>query len=156
MTIRKILVATDFSPFSEAAISYAQELALAAGAKITLLHVYSVPVLAIGIDGAALIPSAESAAASLAQANEGLEVARRRWESARVPLELRAIEGSAPQTIARIAAEEDFDLIIMGTHGRTGIRRAVLGSVAEHVVRLASVPVLTVRGKQPRVERAAS
>ena len=54
-------------------------------------------------------------------------------------------EGEPASTIARIADEREIDLVVMGSHGRTGLRRALLGSVAERTVRLAEVPVLIVR-----------
>jgi nucleotide-binding universal stress UspA family protein len=68
----------------------------------------------------------------------------------KVHVEHRLAEGEPDETILRVARESNCDLIVMGTHGRTGLRRALMGSVAEQVVRLATCPVLTVNSPFPQ------
>jgi nucleotide-binding universal stress UspA family protein len=69
----------------------------------------------------------------------------------RAPVERIVVEGKPSSTIVEHAADDDCDLIVMGTHGRGGIDRLLLGSVAERVVRRSSVPVMTVRVEEPAV-----
>ncbi|WP_424018639.1 universal stress protein [Halorientalis pallida] len=69
----------------------------------------------------------------------------------RAPVERIVVEGKPSSSIVEHAAEDDCDLIVMGTHGRGGIDRLLLGSVAERVVRRSSVPVMTVRVEEPAV-----
>jgi nucleotide-binding universal stress UspA family protein len=69
----------------------------------------------------------------------------------RAPVERIVVEGNPSSTIVEHAADDDCDLIVMGTHGRGGIDRLLLGSVAERVVRRSSVPVMTVRVEEPAV-----
>ena len=142
MNLHKILVAIDFSRDSELAISAALDVAKAGDAKLTLLHVcepipYSTP------DVSLYVPSPEMMADLLADARGALEVRKARCSAAGVKVETALVTGSPAAEIVRYAAEHDFDLIVVGSHGRRGFRRLVLGSVAEAVVRTADRPVLT-------------
>ncbi len=143
--IESILAATDFSPGAALAVEQAASLAHTLGAKLTLLHVYQIPNYFFP-DGSAYIAPPEvlteltasvadqlAAAAAQARSITGGEVA------------VRSLEGAAADQIVRAAREGGFDLIVIGTHGRSGIKRLVLGSVAEQVVRHAECPVFTVR-----------
>lgn len=139
MTYKKILFATDFSPASEAALPYASALAAESDAMLLIVHVEE-PSLALGVD------------IYLPEAGYPDPEVRRQLEAvippdARIRYEHRLLLGAAIDQIVRLAAEERIDLIVMGTHGRTGLSRLLMGSVAEGVVRQATCPVLTL--KQP-------
>ena len=124
MRLNEILFPTDFSPASEAAGRIAREMAVQAGARLHVLHV-AVPVT----DPA---PAAEHLARAARSLGDGLRV------------ETALLSGWAGRNIVDYAREKRIDLIVVGTHGRTGITHAILGSVAETVVRLAPCLVLTV------------
>jgi nucleotide-binding universal stress UspA family protein len=143
-TIRRILCATDLSQASEPAWDEAQRLARLFGAELVLLHV--VPPLPIPLEG--YFPPqmyqelAEGASREARAALEGL-LARRADPG--VKAWARVEEGGAAQRILEVAREESVDLVVVGTHGRTGFGRILLGSIADRVVRVAPCPVLTVR-----------
>lgn len=140
---RRILVTTDLSEDSRRAFPRVAELARAAGAEVTLLHVVHDVVIppTSGLEVAAplLAPASEDqrsqAAARLA------ELAAEHF--AGISVEVRTLtRTSAAEAIADFAREQGHDLIAMSTHGRSGLGRLVLGSVAEAVLRHADVPVL--------------
>jgi nucleotide-binding universal stress UspA family protein len=119
--VRDILLATDFSEASEPAVQAARAYARAFGARVHVLHV-----AAPGTEGLTLLMSGLTAML-------GPDTV------------VRSVVGGAPATeIVRYARDHPIDLIVMGTHGRTGMSRALLGSVAERVVRTAPCAVLTV------------
>ena len=139
-----ILVPTDFSPQSTAALAYARELAATTGASIHLLHVAeNVFLRAVAGD------PGERKTALLRQLEESFTDDDRRRLAVRVAVE-RSDEPA--DEIVSCARMSDIDLIVMGTHGRGGLARAVMGSVAEHVVRTAPCPVLTVH-QAPATDR---
>ena len=141
--IQKILVPTDFSRGASAATEQALSLAHAFGASVTLLHVYNVPTYVFP-DGSTFIAGPEVAAKIEREVVDALASAGRAAErQSGVPVLTQSAIGAPYEEIIRAA--KDFDLIVMGTHGRTGLRHLFLGSVAEKVVRHASCPVLTVR-----------
>jgi nucleotide-binding universal stress UspA family protein len=141
--IRKILVPTDFSEGSAAATEQALTLAHAFEASVTLLHVYQVPAYVFP-DGSTFVAGPEVAARIEREAEDAIAAAARSAEQkSGVPVLTRTAIGAPFEEILRAA--RDFDLVVMGTHGRTGLRHLILGSVAERVVRQASCPVLTVR-----------
>jgi len=147
MGFSRILVPTDFSTGAEHAARAAVELAAKLGASIELIHLYNPPSLMMP-DGstfaaspAELVAVTESAEAAIGAAVQAL----RAHGGGRVMITGQALMGSAADEILRLADSGRYDLVVMGTHGRTGIRRLVLGSVAERVLRRASIPVLTVR-----------
>ncbi len=148
--ISTILVATDFSDASEAALNYAKSLAKAFGATIHVLHVLE--------DLAAHAWTTEVYVAALPGVHEEMEKqARERLDATLTAEEREAFKaqltlrtGSAFVEIVRHAREIKADLLVMGTHGRGAIAHMLLGSVAERVVRKAPCPVLTVR--QPEHE----
>ncbi|MDB5216172.1 MAG: Universal stress protein UspA, partial [Myxococcaceae bacterium] len=143
MTLPKtILVPHDFGTGSEHALSYAIELAKPLGAEIVVMHAYEIPM--IGFPDGALIATAELASQVLEGANLGLKKAVEAHANAGVPLRGVVKQGPIWQTIIDTAKEIDAGMIAMGTHGRHGLPRALLGSVAEKVVRSAPCPVLTV------------
>lgn len=144
---RHILVATDFSEASRRAFESAGELAAALGADLTVLHACEVPVPPDA--GLAVPPGVDLLSAAEAEARRRLDelvasATARGWPCRAI---LRV--GVPWQEILSVAAEALFDLVVMGTHGRRGIAHALMGSVAEKVVRASPVPVLTVRPAPP-------
>ena len=151
MKIRRILYPTDFSENAAAAWPYALRMAEQMGATLLLLHVTPGP-----------YPAPETFLAPEQWA--GIFAAQRKEAEA----QLKALASTAPGVkveilvgrgvpfleITRVAADQKADLIVMGTHGRTGLAHALIGSVAERVVRMAPVPVLTVRHAAMQVEAA--
>lgn len=141
-----ILVPTDFSPSSEHALDYACDLAAKLGATVHVLNVVEIPALGVPELGAAMTADVID---HMLKDNEA-ELARTCREHATKaqlgPPLMRT--GDARDVILHTADEVHADLIVMATHGRRGISRALIGSVAEMVVRLAPIPVLTVRGKK--------
>lgn len=137
---QRILVATDFSTASDEALDRAIGLAQRSGATLEILHV---------VELAEEIPFGATAFDSdygvfYANVDRQLSVRADRSTRAGVPCETKIIEGSAAVEISRRAREIGADLIVVGTHGRTGLAHVVLGSVAERIVRHATCPVLTV------------
>jgi nucleotide-binding universal stress UspA family protein len=149
MDIRHILAPTDFSEYANRAVAAAIELAQAFGGKLTILHVveppsYLVDSHASSHHGPLLLKAMEEQA--------GQELARllTQLPAAQVEITRRVMVGVPYQQILACASAEPVDLIVIATHGRTGLRHLVLGSVAERVVRLAPCPVLTIRPPAPQ------
>jgi nucleotide-binding universal stress UspA family protein len=139
----RILVPTDFSEPAGRAVDLAVDLARQRGSTITLMHVYELPVYPFG-DGA---PSDVDFVSPVRDA------ARKELDGVAAAVERRGVDvrtellcGVAWDEILRVAELMHPDLLVMGTHGRTGLARLVLGSVTEKVVRMSTAPVLTVRG----------
>ena len=149
--LKRILLATDLSPASEPALRCAAALAIRMDAGLVLLHVVSEKEL----DGLA---KAHQPRHPVDLIYSELEEAVREQYRRVVPDEVRrflhaevlVVPGVPSEEIIRIAAAEGTDLIITGTHGRTGLRRILMGSVAERVLRDAPCPVLTVRPQELR------
>lgn len=151
LPLRKMLVAVDFSKHSDHALEVAIELAKRYSAAVSIVHIVEpiawAPGLAEAIDAQAnatqyglgdLLTHAAASARNAGIAN----------------VQTRLIHGVPFKEITRYAQEGDFDLIVLGTHGRRGFDHVLLGSVAEHVVRTAPCAVLTVNlpGEQPQPE----
>jgi nucleotide-binding universal stress UspA family protein len=150
-SIRHILAPHDFSEVAEYALTYALFLAEKVGARVTLLHVYDdspygYPDARMTRDEFEMAVK-ESAACSL----DAIQ-ARARGLNIDVDASLR--RGRPWEQIVAVAAETRADLIVMGTHGRRGVARALIGSVAEKVVRMAACPVLAVHFPASDHERA--
>jgi len=141
--IRKILVATDFSEQAHAAEDAAVEMARSLGASVTLLHVYQLPTY-LFFDGGNFLPPSTVVSQILADVEAGLLQAKTRLAPSGVAVDTITIGGVPYDDIVRYAKEQHYDLIVIGTHGRRGLVRLALGSVAERVVRTAHIPVLTV------------
>jgi nucleotide-binding universal stress UspA family protein len=147
--IASILVPVDDSACSTAAADYAATVARVMNARITLLHAWHpTDSIAPGLDGAT-VGTDSGGSVSLyqfleIQAKATLERQRARLEGAGVLVDAQLVEG--PTRSAILDAAADHDLVVIGTHGRSGLSRLMIGSVAEWVVRHAHVPVLTIRG----------
>jgi nucleotide-binding universal stress UspA family protein len=140
---KNILVPVDFSEGSEHALDYAVSLASKLDAKIHLLHVITIPALGVPEIGAPMTAAVMDGLISDCQ--KGLEnLAQPRRKLAPIG-EVQLRTGDARDMILNVADETSADLIVMGTHGRRGVKRVLLGSVAETVVRTARCPVLTIR-----------
>jgi nucleotide-binding universal stress UspA family protein len=147
--LKKVLAAIDFSECSKPALEKAAMLAARFGAELDVLHVWEAPAFAppesIMIEGAlggrTLVDLVEKRAGHELDAF----VAAHRARGIAIGRAL-AERGSPSVVILQTAERERCDLLVLGTHGRTGISHAVMGSVAERVVRLSPCPVLTVRG----------
>jgi nucleotide-binding universal stress UspA family protein len=150
MRIASILVPTDFGESSRQALDLAVDLAKKFDAKLTLVHGFEVPVYAYSGLGTTnvdyFVPIEESARTCLEGALRELK--------ARCPESVALFKQGAPWRQILLASEEiGADLVVMGTHGRQGLIHAFIGSVAEKVVRLSPVPVLTVREQRLTKER---
>jgi nucleotide-binding universal stress UspA family protein len=152
-TVRKILVPTDFSEGALHALHEAFDLARALDAEVTLVHAYQLPNYMLP-DGSVVLTTAEAHASLVGAADEQLGHLVELGHAANVPISTITREGAAADVISYVAAEGGYDLVVMGTHGRTGFRRLLLGSIAEKVVRTCTRPVMTIR--YPRPEHAAA
>jgi nucleotide-binding universal stress UspA family protein len=143
----RILVPVDFSPSSKLALEYALSLADRSGGKVDVLHAWEVPAyLRPDLTVWAGEVSATLAEHTRSEAERSMkEFLQRSGASGKANVTSRVLMGPAYNVIVSAADEGGFNLIAMGTHGRTGISHLVLGSVAEKVVRHAKCPVLTVR-----------
>lgn len=140
--IRTILVPTDFSPTSEGALQAGVNLARRYGASLMLLHVYQVPIYSFP-DGAYVSPA--NLAVELSDAGQrGLDALVKRLSHHGLPITAMLREGNADEEIRRVVQEQNIDMVVVGTHARRGFARALLGSVAEMVIRTVDVPVLVV------------
>jgi nucleotide-binding universal stress UspA family protein len=144
---KRILVPIDFSASARAAADAAVDIAKAFGGRIQLLHVLPLGMYVeyvSGLDGSGVNAAALQEALRAQVAKEGkAELAR--ISAAGIPVELQAVDGPPPAEICIFAEQWKADVIVIGSHGRTGIKRVLLGSVAESVVRHAVAPVLTIR-----------
>jgi nucleotide-binding universal stress UspA family protein len=142
--ITRILVATDFSPASEAALAWARDLAQQYAARLSLLHVVTDPRATGVLTSEVYVPaSPETQERLVREARERLEQALPPDERRQFGGMIEARIGDVAETILETARDQKVDLIVMGTHGRHGIAHLLLGSVAERVLRDAPCPVLT-------------
>jgi nucleotide-binding universal stress UspA family protein len=151
MAWKKILCGVDFSPCSRTAAEMAAALAARDEATLTLLHVYPVPrsrMMATELlaplppaSEAEVLRELEGPVSELRATAEAIAGARR--------VAVQLVSGKAADQLARAARDGGHDLLVVGSHGRTGVRRLALGSVAEHAVRAVPCSVLVVRGPDP-------
>lgn len=146
-TYTTILHPTDFSASAQAAFPMACALARDQEAKLILLHVRPTPVVLVGEFGALPADPRETDQAVLAKLHEMAP------QNPRFAVEFLVRDGDVPEEIVNVIAREPTALIVMGTHGRSGLSRLVMGSVAEAILRQAPCSVLTV--KQPIVKATA-
>jgi nucleotide-binding universal stress UspA family protein len=141
-----ILVPTDFGAPSEAALAYAIDLAKPLGARVYLLWACEPPL--VGFADGALVPNGDVLGQMMQGGNKALDTAIDKLSGRDVEMTPLVKQGDPREVILSAAKEVGASLIVMGTHGRRGIRRALIGSVTERVVRTSDVPVLTVHGKE--------
>jgi nucleotide-binding universal stress UspA family protein len=139
--MKTILVAVDFSDSSEAALAYAVELSKPFGARLVVMHSYELPVY--GFPDGALVASVEVATRIMQGAQTGLDAMVERYKKD-TRLDTIVRQGVPWEEVRSVAEEVDADMIVIGTHGRKGIARALLGSVAEKILRTSTRPVLTI------------
>jgi len=139
----KILVAVDFSPHSAKALELAIGLAKTFGGRIHLLHAYHLPPL-VGMPDEIVIPPDFWTGVRDAAARK-LDKSAQKVKAAGVPVETHLVEFAPSDAIIETARKTKADLIVMGTRGLTGLKHALLGSVAERTLRLAPCPVLAVK-----------
>jgi nucleotide-binding universal stress UspA family protein len=141
-----IVCAIDFSESSDRALAHALELGKRLGAKVVAVHAWQLPVYAVP-DGVAVFGPEV-----VAEITDGLQKQlAKTLESHRVEgvtLEGKLVAGSPVESVLDAAKEAGADYVVIGTHGRTGFARLVIGSVAERLVRLSSIPVIVVPTKR--------
>jgi len=142
LAVRTILHPTDFSEQSQYALWLACALARDYGARLIVLHIADMPTVFYG-EGV-VPPNPEELRVAVREQLDRLQI-----PYANVRAERRLEQGDAVTEILRVTQETHADLIVMGTHGRTGLGRLLMGSVAEQVVRQAACPVLTVKTPVP-------
>lgn len=141
ITLKHILVPTDLGEPAKRALGFAIDLAAKFDGRITLVHVFDVPLSYAGMDLSPMDLLAPVWAAAREQLDALLTEVKRSNPDAR----LIVARGVPWREILATIEKEQPDLVVMGTHGRSGIGRALLGSVAEKIVRLSPAPVLTLR-----------
>jgi nucleotide-binding universal stress UspA family protein len=160
--LKRLLFATDFSVGSLDSEQWALALASHGAEEVTLVHAVENPLLDVyepdkaDIDLRRIMEESRQHAPRSAQpfwdhahrvAHAKLSLIRQQFLGTRARIELVVREGPAAQDILRVAEEKNVDLIVMATHGRSGVQRLVLGSVTEKVIRATSCPVLAVRSE---------
>ena len=149
MNIQRILFPTDFSELSKAAEKSACDLADQFGAELHVLHVLHDLLLTMPMTAAALLISPESLDKAITHAEEEIQkIPPTAWASGKKVVRTVRI-GSTFDTIVQYAKDSAIDLIVIGTHGHTGLRHVLMGSIAERVVQHAPCSVLTVRPERP-------
>ena len=139
-----MMVPVDFSDCSLAGLSYAVRIAKEVGAHIIVLHVADLgPVMMTSV-GPSEYDSPIYIEAARRHCGDQMQSFLKRVDFDDVPVDTSAVAGYCPAVIYEAAAKQDADLIVISTHGRTGLRRALIGSVAEGTVRNAACPVLVV------------
>lgn len=144
--LSRIVCPTDFSPTSSRATEYAATMAESFGAELVLLHVIpkmDYPLRSFGMASSLQHIQEELDTRALESLEERVKVLKASLPNVTIRVLVR--HGDAHEVTLDCAKEEAADMIVMGTHGHTGITHALLGSTAEKVVRLATMPVLTVR-----------
>ena len=145
-SFNRILVPIDFSAHSEKAIRYATTLATKFGARLTLLHVIEDPFITGAWQSQVFVPNIPELLQDLINAAQThMAEQTKQLAATGLVIESSVTTGRPSAAIVEQASEGRFDLIVMGTHGRTGLSQAFLGSVAQRVVQRAPCPVLTVR-----------
>ena len=144
--LKKILLPTDFSGCANYALPYAAAIARAAKAQIICVHVVEPVVPSVGYTGLAdPMPIADISEQLEDSAERQLPKLAECEECSGLNVEEVIVHGDAAAEIVRVAAEQDVDLIVISSHGRTGFGRIIFGSTAESVVRHANCPVLVVK-----------
>ena len=144
---RRILYATDFSAASRPARAVACEWAQRDRARVLILHVLTPPSPFVGGGRPAPASYLDLLAAARHDAHRRLAALLARTRAAGIRVETKLVEGAPGMEIVKAAGRWHADVVVIGTHGRTGVSRFLLGSVAEQVVTRSARPVLTVRSR---------
>jgi nucleotide-binding universal stress UspA family protein len=156
-TLSRILVPTDFSSASDEALEYGKMLAARVGASLHVLHVIEEPEIA-GAWGSEIyvaeLPRIREAAQRAAEERLNQIFTQTKGEDLQLSTEIA--DGHVARTIVEIARRRRIDLIVMGTHGRSGVAHWLLGSVTEKALRTAPCPVLAVRAIDHAADRASN
>lgn len=153
MPFSKILVPIDFSSHATHALRVAADLARRYEANLTVAHVYE-PVV-YTVPESLITYMEEQTPSVLAELGKMLQKAQHDARALGVQrVDTALLQGSAAPELVRFAEEGAYDLIVIGTHGRSGFSHLLLGSIAEKVIRAAHCPVMTVRIDPKRVERS--
>ncbi len=149
---KKILCPLDFSKHSNRALDTACELARDNQASLTIMHAYVIP--SYPLPEGYVLASSETVAEILSKTQQAMNEARAKAIAAGVPnVEIVMSEGAPFSEIVRVAREQGSDLIVIATHGRSGLKHALLGSVTEKVVRKAPCAVLTMRDPEQQFSK---
>ncbi|MBI1732613.1 MAG: universal stress protein [Gammaproteobacteria bacterium] len=141
---RNILVAVDFSDVSAAALKVAVDISKRLGAQLKVLHVVQPQPVPMPLEGSAIYMD-EVQTWQLEEAEKSLDLFIQQHIAPADVAVKKVRAGVAAAEISRAATDIGADLIVMGTHGRSGLRHLLMGSIAESVLRVAPVPVLCVR-----------
>src|SRR5262249_33213179 len=133
-----------FSDIADHAVEAAVDLAAQLGASLLLVHAYELPMYSL--PEGVVVSGADAAQQVIAAATSRLRQTVERLKRSRVAVEAILRMGTPWEELNAVAAHEGADLIVVGTHGRRGLSRVILGSVADRLVRTAVRPVLVVRG----------
>lgn len=150
--MRKIVVGIDLSSCSEQALGHAVDVARHTGAEVVMVLVDVVPEMPAVVDPSSVVLAEQytrTLAERLAADRKQLTELRERWVGRGAEISQLVVDGHADERLAAVAAELKAELVVVGSHGRTGVKRWFIGSVAEHVVRLAQQSVLVARGEAP-------
>ncbi len=151
---QRILVPLDGSTLSEAVLPHAERLARALNAEIVLLHVDASPAPTFDPHESPLAPEPEEVKIMRADEKHYLKVLCIKLENEGLRVTYLLRDGMVAEAIMEAAEIEQADLIAMSTHGRTGLLRLLLGSVAEQVVRQSKIPVMLIRPTKEEIEQA--
>jgi nucleotide-binding universal stress UspA family protein len=142
--VKRVVVATDFSDGAERALTVAIRFAKLLGATVDLVHVYPMAAASVLSPIPGVVPMPPPPPDVTDEIERRLDALGTQVKAAGVDWLTTKLEGRAADQIVAYANRASADLIVMGTHGRTGIRRVLLGSVAEQVLRQARCPLLVV------------
>lgn len=148
LPIRKILYPTDYSDLSRPAFNLACALARDFGAELVVCHVAPPPIIAVADGMVVTLPSGEDELMTA-------RLERVKADDPQVRVTHTLLRGDPAGEIVRLAGAAMVDLIVLGTHGRSGLRRLLMGSVAEGVMRTAPCPVVTMKAPAPVAHAAA-
>jgi nucleotide-binding universal stress UspA family protein len=151
MSIKKIIVGTDFSTQAESAVDHSMAIARHVGAEVVLMHALSMPEPDYALPYPVSTPAiyVDQVESIIKEARGKLDEMRERLIGQGVEVSKVFVNDMADRGIVAVAKESDADLVLVGSHGRTGISRFLLGSIAEKVVRHAECDVLVARGEAP-------
>jgi nucleotide-binding universal stress UspA family protein len=145
MPIDVILVATDFGDPARAALDWAIELGQALGARVVLAHVFDLPI--VGLPDAAILVGPQTAARLSDEAQAALDAELARVKDRGLPLKGLLRQGDPREVVPAVAADVGAKLVVVGSHGRRGVLRGLLGSVAEDIMRRSPVPVTVLHAR---------